>query len=154
MSYNREPLPEISKSRATAEVAIAVMAVIVAVALVFLLIFGIYVGFKTVGRSQNRADAKNRVKISTIEIANQAQRVEIAKQKAEIRQQDAIGVREAQDEIAKTLTPLYVQFEMVEALKAIATSGSNNSVVYIPVGPNGIPLVDDVSVAKVGEAKP
>lgn len=132
-------------------VRVAMIAVVSVVVLIGLIV-GIYVGFKTVGRGQSRADAKNRVKISEIEIRNQAQRVEIAKQKAEIRQQDAIGVREAQDEIAKTLTPLYVQFEMVEALKAIATSGSNNSVVYIPVGPNGIPLIDDVSVGKVGEA--
>ena len=89
--------------------------------------------------------------ISSIEIQNQAQRIQVAKQKAEIRLQDAIGVREAQDEIAKTLTPLYVQFEMVDALKAIAASGSNNSVVYIPAGANGIPLVSDVSQGPVGK---
>lgn len=130
----------------------AVVAVVVAIGLVLALIVGAYVGFKAVGRAQARSDAKNRVKISTIEIRNQGQRIEIAKQKAEIRKQDAIGVREAQDEIAKTLTPLYVQFEMVEALKSIALSGKNNSVVYIPAGANGIPLISDVSGAtQVGE---
>lgn len=145
-----------TEDRLTArEIAEGIVAVLVVVVLLLLLVFGLWAGIKGFGRSQARADADNRVKISQIEIRNQAQRVEIAKQKAEIRQQDAIGVREAQDEIAKTLTPLYVQFEMVEALKAIATSGSNNSVVYIPVGPNGIPIIDDVSVGKVGEgAKP
>lgn len=118
---------------------------LVAVALIIALIFGLWVGIKTVSRSQARADASNNVKISAIEIRNQEQRVAIAKQKAEIRLQDAIGVREAQDEIAKTLTPLYVQFEMVDALRQIATSGSNNSVVYIPAGANGIPLVSNVA---------
>jgi hypothetical protein len=123
------------------------------VALVLILAMGVTIGFRSIGRTQARADAVNRVKISTIEIRNQEQRVEIAKQKAEIRLQDAIGVREAQDEIAKTLTPLYVQFEMVEALKAIAASGSNNSVVFIPSGANGIPLVYDAAGAtKVGQA--
>lgn len=102
-------------------------------------------GFKTFNRSQARANAHNRVSISAIEIQNQAQRVQIAKQQAQIRLENAIGVREAQDEIAKTLTPLYVQFEMVDALKEIATSGRNNSVVYIPAGANGIPLVNNVA---------
>lgn len=122
---------------------------VVSAAFLVLVIVGLItiVGFRHVGRGQARADARNRVKISQIEIQNQAQRIEIAKQKAEIRKQDAIGVREAQDEIAKTLTPLYVQFEMVEALKAIAASGSNNSVVYIPSGANGIPLIADVAGA-------
>lgn len=118
----------------------------------------VLVGFFTIGgafgckeytRYQKRADAGNRVKVSAIEIRNQAQRVQIAKQHAEIRFQNAIGVREAQDEIAATLTPLYVQFEMVEALKAIAASGSNNSVVFIPAGANGIPLVSTLDATKV-----
>lgn len=102
------------------------------------------------GRYQTRANANNNVKVSNIEIRNQAQRVQIAKQKADIRKQDAIGVREAQDEIAKTLTPLYVQFEMTEALKQIATSGSNNSTVFIPAGASGIPLVSTTDANKVG----
>lgn len=105
---------------------------------------------RTQARTQARYDASNQVKISEIEIANQAQRVEIAKQKAEIRLQDAIGVREAQDEIAKTLTPLYVQFEMVEALKQIAQSGSNSSVIFIPSGAAGIPLIADATDGRVG----
>lgn len=130
------------------------VATVVGVFLTIALLFSLWVGIKTVGRGQKRADALNNVKISEIEIKNQAQRVEIAKQKAEIRLQDAIGVREAQDEIAKTLTPLYVQFEMVDALKQIAASGHNNSVVYIPAGANGIPMVyDAANASKVGGAQ-
>lgn len=129
----------------------AVVACIVVVLLVFGAIFGIYAVGKNVGRSQHRADARNDVKISAIEITNQSQRVKVAQQKAEIRLQDAIGVREAQDEIAKTLTPLYVQFEMVDALRQIAVSGKNNSVVYIPAGANGIPLVSNVTQGQVGK---
>ena len=114
-----------------------------------LIFFGLLAIGKAFGRYQARADASNRVKVSNIEIRNQAQRVQIAKQHAQIRYQNSVGIREAQDEIAKTLTPLYVQFEMVEALKAIATSGHNNSVVYIPSGANGIPLVSTTNPNEV-----
>lgn len=113
-----------------------------ALALSILLVFGTVAGCKSFTRYQKRADASNNVKISAIEIRNQAQRVQIAKQKAEIRKQDAIGVREAQDEIAKTLTPLYVAWEMTQALEHIATSGANNSIIYLPTNPaNGLPVV-------------
>lgn len=104
---------------------------------------------KAFSRYQKRADANNQVEIYNIEIRQQEQRVQIAKQKAEIRRQDAIGIREAQDQIAKTLTPLYVQFEMTEALKAIAVDGTNNTTVYIPAGPSGVPLIGDVSGDRV-----
>lgn len=103
--------------------------------------FGLFAAIKSFHRYQVRADANNQVRVYNIQIRQQAQRVQIAKQNAEIRRQDAIGVREAQDEIAKTLTPLYVQFEMTEALKQIATSGQNNTTVFIPSGPSGIPLI-------------
>lgn len=115
--------------------------VCVLVALMFLL--------PTYSRYQKRANANNSVKVSEIEIRNQEQRVQIAKQKAEIRRQESIGIREAQDQIAKTLTPLYVQFEMTEALKAIALSGQNNSVVYLPSGAAGIPLVSTTDPTRV-----
>lgn len=100
-------------------------------------------------RNQTQLDAKNKVKVSNIEIQNQTQRVQVAKQQAEIRLQNAIGIREAQDQIAKTLTPLYVQFEMTQALLAIAKSGKNSSVVYIPAGAGGIPLVSNVDPTQV-----
>ncbi len=134
---------------------LAVIATAIGLGVIVLLV-GVIVGcimvFKTVGRYQSLADARNRVKVSSIEIRNQEQRIQVARQKAEIRHEEAKGVREAQDEIAKTLTPLYVQFEMVEALKAIATSGQNNTVVYIPSGANGIPLVSTVKDGQVGQA--
>jgi len=139
----------------TGKIAAIIGVVVAALVLLFVACLGIYSITKGIGRTQARADATNRVKISTIEIQNQTQRVLIAKQQAEIRLQDAIGVRGAQDEIAKTLTPLYVQFEMVDALKAIAASGRNNSVVYLPSGANGVPLVyDTANATKVGVPTP
>lgn len=122
---------------------------IVGLVLVVVLFFGLLAAGKSFNRYQARADANNHVKVSNIEIRNQEQRVQIAKQQAEIRLQNSIGIRKAQDEIAKTLTPLYVQFEMVQALQAIASSGKNNTVVYIPSGANGIPLVSTTSPTEV-----
>lgn len=136
----------------TAKQAFGWTSVVIAIIVVLIVLsFGGCAATKSFSRYQARQDANNRVKISEIEIRNQGQRIEIAKQKAEIRLQNAIGVREAQDEIAKTLTPLYVQFEMVEALKEIAHSGKNNSVVYLPSGANGIPLVSTVNPTEVGQ---
>lgn len=115
------------------------------------LILVIVMSLSAMGRYNARQTAKNNVKVSATEIKNQEQRIQVEKNKAEIRRQEAIGIREAQEEIAKTLTPLYVQFEMTQVLMEIAHSGNNNSVVYLPVGPGGIPIVDDVSVSQVGE---
>jgi hypothetical protein len=144
------PMDDEARLNVKGIVAVVVGSVVVLAVLIGL-VFGLFTVKRQFSRSQALKDAKNSVRISSIEIQNQKQRVEIAKQKAEIRLQDAIGVRESQDEIAKTLTPLYVQFEMVEALKQIAQTGHNNSVVFLPSGANGIPLVyDAANAAKVG----
>jgi hypothetical protein len=112
-----------------------------------------YVGVKTFGRMQDRADrnqnrsqllkdARNNVTVNSILINTFGQKEKIAQKQADIRYIKSTGVRRAQDEIAKTLTPLYVQFEMISALQAIATSGRNATVVYIPTGSNGLPIVN------------
>lgn len=92
-------------------------------------------------RSQTLKNEQNQVTVNEIRIRQQAQNVKIAIQQAAIRKQNAIGIREAQDEIAKTLTPLYVQEDEIEALKAIATSGRNATVIYVPIGSDGKPIV-------------
>lgn len=121
---------------------------------------GLYAGSKIVTRYQSRADrnqnrhqalldANNEVTINSIRIRTYQQRVKIAQQQAQIRFVNSTGIRKSQDEIAKTLTPLYVQFEMTEALKEIASSGRNSSVIYIPSGPAGIPFIQGAG-EKVG----
>jgi len=107
----------------------------------FTLFFGLWTVTKEFKRYQKRADAENNVKVSAIQIRNQEQRVRIAKQQAQIKHEIAIGQRLANQEIAARLTPLFVQYEMIESLREIARSGKNNSVVYIPAGANGVPLV-------------
>jgi len=129
----------------------ATFTVLGAVALIIVIILGCMFGFRAYSRGQAVKDAhnnvttsqikaNNQVQLNKIEIAQQAQRVKIEQQKAQIRFEKSKGIREAQDEIAKTLTPLYVQFEMTEALKEIALSGKNSSVIYIPTGADGLPI--------------
>lgn len=109
----------------------------VVLALSIVLLVGSVAGCKSFNRYQKRADAENNVKVLKINIKGQLQRVEIAKQKAEIRKQEAIGIRHAQDEIALTLTPLYVQHEMIQAMRE-----SGAATIYIPTDPaSGLPVV-------------
>lgn len=97
-------------------------------------------GCKGWARYQKRADANNNVKVTAIQIRNQEQRVKIAKQKAQIRFENSKGIRKAQDEIARTLTPAYLQWEAIQAQLALAAS-NNSTFIYIPSGANGVPLV-------------
>lgn len=131
-----------------------ILAVITVFVVVSLLLLAIFAGIPTYSRwnsrahrAQNRSqalkDANNEVTITNIKIGTTKQKVSIAQQEAAIRFEQAKGIRESQDEIAKTLTPLYVQFELSQALKDIALSGRNNSVIYIPIGPNGLPIVQN-----------
>lgn len=53
---------------------------------------------------------------------------------------DAEGVSEAMRIINGTLTPAYLQHEAIEAQKGMVNS-PNHTVIYIPVGNNGVPLV-------------
>lgn len=98
---------------------------------------GCAAGVKSFQRYQKRADANNNVKVTAIQIHNQEQRVKIAQQKAQIRFVEATGIKRAQDEISGTLTPLYVQHEMIQALRQ-----SGAATVYIPTDPaSGLPVV-------------
>lgn len=150
MNRNRDERGELSEGVAFS------LAVVVILILVMALILGSMFGIKAFNRHQRIADAKNQVttsqikannqtRLNQIRIAQQAQLVKVAQQQAQIRFENSKGVREAQDEIAKTLTPLYVQFEMVQALQEIAKSGKNNTVVYLPSGNAGIPLISGVA---------
>jgi len=49
----------------------------------------------------------------------------------------------AQDEISKTLTDRYLQYLAIQAQKSVGTSGRNNTLIYLPSGTNGVPLVQD-----------
>lgn len=116
------------------------------------LVVGLFVGgcagVKSFSRSQQRADANNQVKITHIKIRQAQQQADIVNAEikstvaeANKRFQEAVGIRRAQDEISKTLTPLYIQHEAIQAEEQIAQSGRNATFVYVPSGEQGVPLV-------------
>lgn len=106
-------------------------------------------GYNSWHRGQLRADANNRVKVTAINIRNAQQQAKVVQaQDATVQAQAdqryiaAVGIRKAQDEVGKTLTPLYVQFEAVQAQLAMAHS-QNHSVIYVPSGTNGTPVITE-----------
>lgn len=104
------------------------------------LILGAMFGIPAYSRYQARMDADNEVQVNNIRIQQTQQLVEVEKQKAEIRKQEAIGIAEAQKTINATLTPLYIQHEAIQAQEKMANS-PNHTEIYIPSGANGVPLV-------------
>ena len=69
--------------------------------------------------------------------------IEATQADADKRFAEAVGIRRAQNEISSTLTAHYLQYEAIQAQKAVATSGRNNTLIYVPSGPDGVPLTQD-----------
>ena len=65
--------------------------------------------------------------------------IEIKKKDAQIRIEEAKGIAKAQEIINETLTTNYLTHEAIQAQREMADS-PNNTMIYIPVGPNGIPI--------------
>ena len=134
-----------------AVIAGGIVAVFLAIALIIGIFVGIDDGISAFNRSQNVKDAHNKaavaiineqntIQVTKLEEQNQANEIQVTKQKAQIQYQQAVGVRDADQEINKTLTPLYIQYLQIQAMEDMATSGKNNTVIYIPSGAGGIPI--------------
>lgn len=128
-----------------------VIAVAVGVVLVVGLLFGFIASAKSFNRYQKvadnktnrqviRANARNQVLVNETRIKQTAQLIQVEKQKAAIRVQEAMGISASQRIINHTLTPLYLQHEAIKAQSEMA-HGQNHTVVYVPAGDNGVPLV-------------
>jgi hypothetical protein len=111
---------------------------------------GISAAVQAFSRAEQRADAENDVALTRIAINRAKQQalitraqIEATQANAEKRYQEAVGIRRAQNEISSTLTGNYLQHEAIQAQKAVATSGRNNTLIYVPSGANGVPLVQD-----------
>jgi hypothetical protein len=126
----------------------SVLAVGLALLIAFIAVGGAF-GCKAYKRYQKRADANNNAHVARINLIQYDALIEAEKRKAEIKHQNAIGQREANQEVAGRLTPLFVQYEMIAVLKEIAASGRNNTVIYIPSGANGVPLVSTTNSPQV-----
>lgn len=76
------------------------------------------------------------------ELQEQEYKRQIAEQEAEIRRIEAQGIADAQEIIQAELTPIYVQYEAIQAYKELAGS-PNTTFVIMPTGPDGagMPLI-------------
>lgn len=101
-------------------------------------------GLRNYSRGQKLADERNQVQVNDIQISQTQQLVQVQKQKAQIKIEEAKGIAEAQRIINQSLTPLYLQHEAIQAQEAMANS-PNHTTIYIPSGQNGIPLVSTVN---------
>lgn len=107
-------------------------------------------GCAAYNRYQKRADANNNVKVTSIARRNAVQRVDVAKIENELKHQQAIGQRKANEEISSRLTPLFVQYEALQAMVEAAHSGAA-TIIYYPVGASGVPLISTTNKPQVYE---
>jgi hypothetical protein len=128
--------------------AIFSLTTVVGILLVVSLCVGAAFGCAAYNRYQKRADANNQVRVTSIQRRNAVQRVDVAKIENELKHQQAIGQRKANVEIASRLTPLFVQYEALQAMVEAAQAGSA-TIIYYPVGANGVPLVSTTGKPQV-----
>jgi len=76
--------------------------------------------------------------------------IQTARARAQIREADAEGIAKAMDTINQKLTPLYVQYEAIQAQQKMVNS-ANHTEVYIPVGPMGVPVVGTMKLGQEGK---
>lgn len=119
-----------------------VIAVLIIVSIILMLIF-LAIIFPIFSRYQARQQALNEVQINEITIKSQEQLIQVEKQKAQIRVEEAKGISQSQAIINSSLTANYLQYMAIKAQEKMASS-PNHTQIYIPVGTNGIPLVKNI----------
>ena len=85
------------------------------------------------------ADAVSRKLAATQELQRQDTEIEIERKERTKREVQAQGIANAMQIIRGQLSPMYIQHEAIEAQKLMVNS-PNHTVVYIPVGPMGVPV--------------
>lgn len=118
-----------------------------------LLIVGLMFGLPTYGRFQTLANERNQVTVNDIQIQQTQQLVEVEKQKAQIRIQEALGIAQSQRIINGTLTPQYLQHEAIQAQLTAAENSSHTETIYVPAGDQGIPLVLNAASTRAAVVK-
>ena len=109
-----------------------------------LLIFVIWGSFAAFSRHQRVANAHNKQKVITMQVEQTRRLVEVEQQKAAVRVAEAQGIAESQRIIDSSLTDDYLTYLAIQAQMNLSNS-PNNTIIYIPVGDNGIPLVRDTA---------
>ena len=85
------------------------------------------------------ANAVSRKLAATQELQRKDTEIEIERKERTKREVQAQGIANAMEIIRGQLSAMYIQHEAIEAQKAMVNS-PNHTVVYIPVGPMGVPL--------------
>jgi len=85
------------------------------------------------------ASAVSRKLAATQELARKDTEIEIERKERTKREVQAQGIANAMEIIRGQLNGMYIQHEAIEAQKAMVGS-PNHTVVYIPVGPMGVPV--------------
>jgi regulator of protease activity HflC (stomatin/prohibitin superfamily) len=85
------------------------------------------------------ASAVSRKLAATQELQRKDTEIEIERKERTKREVQAQGIANAMQIIRGQLSPMYIQHEAIEAQKQMVNS-PNHTVVYIPVGPMGVPL--------------
>jgi regulator of protease activity HflC (stomatin/prohibitin superfamily) len=93
------------------------------------------------------ANAVSRKLAATQELARKDTEIEIERKERTKREVQAQGIANAMAIIRGQLSAMYIQHEAIEAQKAMVGS-PNHTVVYIPVGPMGVPITTTMESAQ------
>ena len=97
------------------------------------------------------ADAVSRKLAATQDLQRKDTEIEIERKERTKREVQAQGIANAMQIIRGQLSGMYIQHEAIEAQKAMVNS-PNHTVVYIPVGPMGVPITGTFPTAPTTEA--
>jgi regulator of protease activity HflC (stomatin/prohibitin superfamily) len=92
------------------------------------------------------ANAVSRKLAATQELQRKDTEIEIERKERTKREVQAQGIANAMQIIRGQLSPMYIQHEAIEAQRQMVNS-PNHTVVYIPVGPMGVPVTGTFSAA-------
>jgi regulator of protease activity HflC (stomatin/prohibitin superfamily) len=98
------------------------------------------------------ADAVSRKLAATQELQRKDTEIEIERKEKAKREVQAQGIANAMQIIRGQLSAMYIQHEAIEAQRQMVNS-PNHTVVYIPVGPMGVPLTGTFPATAAGDRK-
>jgi regulator of protease activity HflC (stomatin/prohibitin superfamily) len=98
------------------------------------------------------ADAVSKKLAATQDLQRKDTEIEIERKERTKREVQAQGIANAMQIIRGQLSSMYIQHEAIEAQRLMVNS-PNHTVVYIPVGPMGVPITATFPAAPVQEAQ-
>ena len=99
------------------------------------------------------SDAVSRKLAATQELLRKDTEIAIERKEREKREVQAQGIANAMQIIRGQLSPMYIQHEAIEAQKQMVNS-PNHTVVYIPVGPMGVPITGAMNITPPAPGPP